>query len=83
MNELKQLEIILGRRNIIYYEMVNSMDRKYKYITKLEIFHGPMWIFHLLRRIALLIDKIADSIRKLIFKMTEIDNMEDKFRFKV
>lgn len=71
------------RRNVIYFEFTNGIRMQEKYIIKLEFFNGPMWLFHLLRKAAFLFDKITKAIRKLIYKMTTTESLEDKLKFKV
>jgi|SRR3990172_1019485 len=66
---LKALSKAHGR-NVIYFTRLGEDGGSKIYYSDIEIFNGPMWLFHLLRKIAIGFDKMAGLIRKIIGKLT-------------
>lgn len=75
---LKALQKKYG--NVTYYERIDSFNNsKEVYFNNVHIFKRPMVVFHLLRKTALLLDKMADFVRGIIHSNTEV---KDMFKFK-
>jgi hypothetical protein len=57
--------------NVVFYERLGNNGLSV-YYSRVEIFNGPLFVFHLLRRLAIFLDQSADFIRTIIRKMTRI-----------
>ena len=75
---LKILQKNYGR--VIYYQSSSSIKNPDEYyFFNIDIWKLPMPLFHLLRKLAIIFDKLANYIRQIIFKYTERkENLEFK-----
>jgi hypothetical protein len=65
--------------NVIYFQSQPVFGKPNEfYFFNLEIFKGPMWVFHLLRKTGLFLDKVATVPRKIIYK-----HVEEKFNIEL
>lgn len=74
---LKALQKKYGR--VTYYESSQFGDSEY-YFWNVEVFRYPLFVFHLLRKLAIFFDHLADFIRELIRKNTDT---KEQLRFKL
>lgn len=65
---------------VIDYQVVGFKDNSATF-SSIKTWTKPMWIFHLLRFIAIHLDRCANQVRKLIYKYTK-ENVELNFKDK-
>lgn len=63
-----------------YWEYIESFDKKSTYLITHRIWTLPMWTFHLLRKTAFLLDKLAEIPRKVIYRYEK--DLSPKFDYK-
>lgn len=64
---------------VIRYEMI-EWRKGNPYFTSIETWTLPMFLFHLLRHVAIILDKIANAIRRLIYRYTKENISLDNFK---
>ena len=68
---------------VIRYESIYTGKEGTYYFFNLEIFTKPMFVFHILRHIAISLDKMANFTRKIIRNNTiKKENLEFHFKEK-
>ena len=67
---------------VTYWEKIDFGDSESIYFSRLDIWQLPMWIFHLLRKVATSFDRAANVTRKFIDKYTDSFDIQDHFKIK-
>lgn len=77
---LESLQKLYG--NVMHYESLPSMNPNEVYFFNVEIFKRPMFVFHILRKLAIFFDRVANRIRNIIYINTVVKERL-KFRTKI
>lgn len=63
-------------KRVTYYEVTDD-----DIIIRLDVFKAPMPLFHLLRKLAIMFDRLGTKTRLIIDKLTDTPiNIEDSFK---
>ena len=74
---LEALQKLYG--NVIHYESFPANNKNEVYFFNVEIFKRPLFVFHVLRKIAIFFDRLANRIRNIIYINTVV---KERLKFK-